>query len=130
MIHISHLDHLVLTVASIERTTAFYSRVLGMVPERFGTAEVPRFALKFGKQKFNLHEVGTVLDKNVLHAMPGSADICLIAITPLDEVLAHLQSCGVHVILGPVDRTGATGPLRSVYFYDPDENLIEIANQV
>jgi catechol 2,3-dioxygenase-like lactoylglutathione lyase family enzyme len=129
-IHISHLDHLVLTVASIERTSAFYQRVLGMQPERFGTPQVPRFALKFGAQKINLHQVGTVVDTNVRHATPGSADVCLITATPMAAVVTHLQQRGVSIIEGPVKRTGATGPLISVYFYDPDENLIEVANQL
>jgi catechol 2,3-dioxygenase-like lactoylglutathione lyase family enzyme len=127
-IQISHLDHLVLTVASIARSTDFYVRVLGMTPECFGTPEVPRFALKFGAQKFNLHEVGTVVDGNVRHATPGSADLCLITSTPIADVVTHLQHCGVSIIKGPVKRTGAAGPIMSVYFYDPDENLIELAN--
>ncbi|MGL4575382.1 MAG: VOC family protein [Burkholderiaceae bacterium] len=130
MIHISHLDHLVLTVASIARTSDFYARVLGMVPQRFGTPDVPRFALQFGRQKINLHEVGTVVDGNVRHATPGSADLCLITTTPMAQVITHLQSCAITIIEGPVKRTGANGPIMSVYFYDPDENLIEVATQL
>lgn len=130
MIHITHLDHLVLTVASIARTSAFYARVLGMVPGQFGTPQVPRHALKFGMQKINLHEAGTVVDTNVRHATPGSADVCLITSTPMTAVVTHLKQCGVSIIEGPVKRTGANGPLMSVYFYDPDENLIEVANQL
>jgi catechol 2,3-dioxygenase-like lactoylglutathione lyase family enzyme len=130
LVQISHLDHLVLTVASIERSSSFYARVLGMMPERFGTAEVPRHALKFGTQKINLHQVGAVVDRNVRHATPGSADLCLITVTPIDAVIAHLKQCNVPLIEGPVKRTGANGPIMSVYFYDPDENLIEVANQL
>ena len=126
-ITIRSLDHLVLTVASIERTTAFFSRVLGMEVRVFGQGRV---ALHFGRQKINLHEVGHVLDANVRHATPGSADFCLLTDTPVEEVLAHLRACGVRIIEGPVSRTGAAHALKSVYFYDPDENLIEVAHEV
>lgn len=126
-ITIKSLDHLVLTVASIERTTAFYSRVLGMEVRSFGQSRV---ALHFGRQKINLHEVGHVVDQNVRHATPGSADLCLLTDTPIREVMEHLDACGVPVITGPVSRTGAVHDLRSVYFYDPDENLIEVSHEV
>lgn len=126
-ITIRSLDHLVLTVASIEKTAAFYSRVLGMEVRTFGQGRV---ALHFGRQKINLHEVGRVLDPSVRHATPGSADFCLLTDAPMEEVLAHLGSCGVPVVEGPVNRTGAVHGLRSVYFYDPDENLVEIAHEV
>jgi catechol 2,3-dioxygenase-like lactoylglutathione lyase family enzyme len=126
-ITIKSLDHLVLTVASIERTAAFYSRVLGMETRTFGQGRV---ALHFGRQKINLHEVGHVLDANVRHATPGSADFCLLTETPVEEVLAHLRTCSVRIIEGPVTRTGAVHGLKSVYFYDPDENLIEVAHEV
>jgi len=125
-ISIKRLDHLVLTVASIPRTAEFYARVLGMEARIFGKGRV---ALHFGVQKLNLHEVGKVVDPNVRHATPGSADLCLITDTPLEEVLVHLRTCGVRVIVGPVDRTGAVHALRSIYFYDPDENLVEVANE-
>jgi catechol 2,3-dioxygenase-like lactoylglutathione lyase family enzyme len=127
-IEITALDHLVLTVADIARSLAFYSRVLGMTPQRFVSGGVERHALLFGSQKFNLHSAERVIDGNVKHATPGSADICLLTETPLAEVLAHLAAYGVPVIEGPVRRTGAVYPLLSVYFYDPDENLIEVAN--
>ncbi len=125
-ISVRSLDHVVLTVASIARTADFYARVLGMEVRRFGEGRV---ALHFGAQKLNLHEVGKVVDPNVRHATPGSADLCLLTETPIDDVVAHLRACGVRVVLGPVDRTGAARPLRSVYFHDPDENLIEVANE-
>ncbi len=128
MITIESLDHLVLTVADIGRTTDFYARVLGMKPQRFESGGVVRHALVFGAQKFNLHQVGHVVDRNVRHATPGSADVCLLTRTPMADVLAHLAACGVVVITGPVPRTGAAHPLMSVYLYDPDENLVEISN--
>ena len=125
---IASLDHLVLTVASIATTTAFYERVLGMRAETFASGGVERHALRFGRQKFNLHEVGRVVDPNVRHATPGSADLCLLTDTPMADVVAHLTACGVTIIAGPAPRTGAVSKLVSVYLYDPDENLIEISN--
>lgn len=124
---ISSLDHLVLTVASIPRTLAFYERTLGLVPREFKPG---RFALHFGNQKINLHEVGTVVDANVRHATPGSADLCFLTRTDLEAVMAHLRTVGVEVVQGPVGATGARARLRSIYFYDPDENLVEVANEV
>ena len=128
MIAIASIDHLVLTVADIARTLAFYSRVLGMTPQRFVSGGLERHALVFGIQKFNLHQVDRVVDPNVRHATPGSADLCLLTETPIAQVVEHLAACDVAVITGPVRRTGAVHPLMSVYFHDPDENLIEIAN--
>jgi catechol 2,3-dioxygenase-like lactoylglutathione lyase family enzyme len=128
MITISGIDHIVLTVADIARTIEFYTRVLNMTPQRFVTGGVARHALVFGSQKFNLHQVDRVIDANVRHATPGSADLCLLTDTPIPDVVAQMQACGVQVIEGPVRRTGAVHPLMSVYFYDPDENLIEVAN--
>ena len=128
MITIRSLDHLVLTVASIERTSAFYARVLGMTPQRFTSGGVERHALAFGIQKFNLHQADRVVDANVRHATPGSADVCLLTDTPIERVVDHLRTCEVDIIAGPSQRTGATRPLLSVYFHDPDENLIEVSN--
>ena len=121
------LDHLVLTVASIAQTLAFYQRVLGMEAREFKPG---RWALHFGRQKINLHEVGHVVDPNVKHATPGSADICFLTRIPLAEVIAHLQREQVAIVQGPVRATGAQATLQSLYFYDPDENLIEVANEV
>ena len=121
------LDHLVLTVASIKNTIAFYERVLGMAAREF---KPQRYALHFGTQKINLHEVGTVLDPNVRHATAGSGDLCFLTQMPIDDVIAHLQAEGVAIVQGPVGATGARHRLRSVYIYDPDDNLIEIANEV
>lgn len=124
---ISRLDHLVLTVASIERTVAFYGDVLGMEARRFGDG---RWALHFGEQKFNLHESGHEFEPRAARPTPGSVDLCLVSATPLGEVLAELGAHGVPVVEGPVERTGAIGPIRSVYVRDPDDNLIEIAEYV
>ncbi|MDR0259074.1 MAG: VOC family protein [Comamonas sp.] len=121
------LDHLVLTVQSIPLSIAFYERVLGMEAKEFKPG---RYALHFGRQKINLHEVGHVVDPNVKHATPGSADLCFLTRMPLAEVIAHLQREQVAIVQGPVRATGAQATLQSLYFYDPDENLIEVANEV
>ena len=127
MIEIDRLDHLVLTVADIGRTCDFYAQVLGMSVETFGAG---RTALKFGRQKFNLHQQGREFEPKADRPTPGSADLCLIATTPLDSIVAHLQAKGVAIEEGPIARTGATGPIVSVYFRDPDQNLIEVSNYV
>jgi catechol 2,3-dioxygenase-like lactoylglutathione lyase family enzyme len=121
---IERLDHVVLTVASIERTVAFYRDVLGMAAQTFDG----RWALHFGEQKFNLHEAGHEFEPMADRPTPGSVDLCLIASTPIDEVLTTLQEHDVALVEGPVERTGALGQIRSVYVRDPDRNLIEIAN--
>jgi len=125
---IAHLDHLVLTVADIDATCDFYALVLGMTAETFETATGPRRALKFAKHKINLHQAGAEFEPKAGQATAGSADICLITGTPLDEVAAHLAACDVAIIEGPVARTGAMGPITSLYFRDPDGNLIEVSN--
>jgi catechol 2,3-dioxygenase-like lactoylglutathione lyase family enzyme len=122
--HISHIDHLVLTVADIPITVAWYERVLGM---RHVTFAGQRHALTFGRQKLNLHQAGRELEPRAARPVPGSADLCLITAAPLTEVQAHLLARGVPVEQGPVARTGAIGPITSVYVRDPDGNLIEIA---
>ncbi|HLZ56412.1 MAG TPA: VOC family protein [Ktedonosporobacter sp.] len=123
--HIDHLDHLVLTVQSIDATCEFYQRVLGMQTVQFGAG---RTALQFGQQKINLHEAGHEFEPKALHPTPGSADLCFLTSVPLEQVAAHLHTCGVPIEEGPVNRTGATGLIRSVYIRDPDGNLLEIAN--
>ena len=130
MIIIDHIDHFVLTVASIDATCEFYARVLGMEKVRFESMGTARVALTFGSQKINLHQADAVPDPNVLKPTPGSADFCLITATPMQDVLTHLQREGVAVILGPTPRTGAVGKMISVYVRDPDLNLVEIANYV
>lgn len=122
--NILRLDHLVLTVADIAATCDFYVRVLGMTEITFGTG---RKALTFGAQKINLHQAGREFEPKAARPLPGSADLCLIAGVPLDAVIAHLTAQGVTIEEGPVARTGATGPIISVYFRDPDGNLIEVS---
>ena len=124
---IDRLDHLVLTVASIETSCAFYERALGMTVVRFGEG---RTALAFGAQKINLHQAGSEFTPHALRPVPGSADLCFVTATPLADAMAHVRAQGVEIIEGPVDRTGATGPIRSFYFRDPDANLIEVSNYV
>lgn len=122
--NILRLDHLVLTVADIAVTAAFYQRVLGMAVVTFGAG---RTALAFGQQKINLHQAGREFEPKARQPTPGSADLCLIAGIGTEAVIAHLAAQGVTVEYGPVLRTGATGPIRSVYFRDPDGNLIEVS---
>jgi len=124
VVRIERLDHLVLTVADVAATCAFYQRVLGMETVTFGTG---RKALVFGEQKINLHPAGREFEPKAMRPTPGSADLCLIAATPLETVAAHLAACGVGIEEGPVARTGAVGPITSLYFRDPDGNLIEVA---
>ncbi|NXH49027.1 GLOD5 protein, partial [Dicaeum eximium] len=121
---IQSLDHLVLTVKSIEDTVAFYSKVLGMEVVTF---KGNHKALRFGQQKFNLHEAGREFEPKARHPVPGSADFCLITAVPLEKLQEHLEACGVAVEEGPVARTGAVGPITSIYFRDPDENLVEVS---
>ncbi len=124
-ITIDRIDHIVLTVFDIERTLGFYSRVLGMEPVTFAGG---RRGLAFGRQKLNLHQAGAEFEPKALRPAPGAIDLCFISETPLEAVIESLKSNGVHVIEGPVDKTGALGPMKSVYFRDPDGNLIEVSN--
>ena len=126
-ITIDHLDHLVLTVANTDTTCDFYTRILGMKKVTFAGG---RKALAFGRQKINLHPAGNEYDPKAATPMPGSGDLCFIAAEPIDDVIAHLNAEGVEIIEGPGERTGATGPINSVYFRDPDGNLIEVSNYV
>jgi len=123
---IDHLDHIVLTTAHTEQCIDFYTRVLGMKFERFGEG---RMALKFGGQKINLHEQGREFAPRATLAAPGTLDICFIAALPLKDVIARLVAAGVPIVEGPVAKTGAAGPIRSVYVRDPDGNLVEISEQ-
>lgn len=122
---IGSLDHLVLTVADVDASCAFYERVLGMRAVTFGAG---RKALVFGSQKINLHPHRREFEPKAERPTPGSADLCFVSVTPLAEVIAHLRACHVEVLEGPVPRTGACGPIMSVYFRDPDRNLIEVCN--
>lgn len=123
---LTSLDHLVLTVADIDRTVAFYCDMLGMQAEVFHAADgSTRTALSFGAQKINLHPAAMPFEPKAQHVQTGSADLCFLTDTPLDQWLAHL---GERIIDGPVPRTGATGPILSIYLRDPDGNLLEISN--
>ena len=124
---IDSLDHLVLTVRDIDATCAFYARVLGMELVTFGAG---RKALTFGAQKINLHQAGREFEPKAQRPTPGSADLCFLTSVPLTEVQRHLAACGVTLTEGPVQRTGAQGPILSVYFRDPDLNLIEVSNRL
>jgi catechol 2,3-dioxygenase-like lactoylglutathione lyase family enzyme len=122
---VNQLDHLVLTVKNIEVTCSFYSQVLGMEVITFGDG---RKALAFGAQKINLHQQGTEFEPKANLPTPGSGDLCFITNTPLAEVAQHLHANGVTILEGPIERTGASGAIISLYFRDPDLNLLEISN--
>jgi catechol 2,3-dioxygenase-like lactoylglutathione lyase family enzyme len=124
---VNGIDHFVLVVRDMARTCDFYGRVLGMRAEEMRPG---RWCLHFGIQKINLQQVDLSVDPMARHPTPGAADFCLLTDVPLDEVARHLAACGVAIADGPVRRTGATGPLLSVYFYDPDDNLVEVSNLV
>jgi catechol 2,3-dioxygenase-like lactoylglutathione lyase family enzyme len=124
-VRIDRLDHLVLTVADTDATVEFYTRVLGMQAVTFGAG---RTALAFGRSKINLHQAGHEFEPKARRPTPGSADLCLITADPLEQVIEELAVHGVPIEVGPVERTGATGPILSVYFRDPDQNLIEVSS--
>jgi catechol 2,3-dioxygenase-like lactoylglutathione lyase family enzyme len=123
-VKVDRIDHFVLTVRSVEATCDFYSRVLGMEVEEFEG----RRALEFGRQKINLHESGNEFEPKAKEPTPGSGDFCLITDVPLERVVEHLAACSVELVEGPVTRTGAVGWIESVYFRDPDGNLVEVSN--
>lgn len=120
--NIDRLDHLVMTVRDIDRTIAFYERALLLEPVRFGD----RRALKLGRQKINLHAADAPFQPHAQFPTPGAVDLCFISTTPMEEVISHLEHVGVVIAEGPVARVGALGPMLSVYFYDPDGNLVEV----
>jgi catechol 2,3-dioxygenase-like lactoylglutathione lyase family enzyme len=122
---INRLDHLVLTVADVDATCKFYNQILGMAIETFGDN---RKALKFGNQKINLHQKGKEIDPKADRPTPGSADLCFITDTPIAEVERELSGKNITLIASQVERTGATGKIISIYFRDPDLNLIEVSN--
>ena len=124
-ISIDRIDHIVITAHDVERTIDFYSRVLGMEPITFAGG---RRGLAFGRQKINLHQAGREFEPKALKPNPGSMDLCFITETPLEEVMSHLKAEGVAIAEGPVPKTGALGPMTSVYIRDPDGNLIEVSN--
>jgi catechol 2,3-dioxygenase-like lactoylglutathione lyase family enzyme len=123
--NVKTIDHLVLTVKDIDATCSFYARVLGMNVITYGGN---RKALSFGVQKINLHRYGKEIDPKAKAPTPGSADLCFVTTMPILDVITHLASCGVNLLEGPVNRTGARGPMVSVYFRDLDGNLVEVSN--
>lgn len=122
--NITHIDHIVLTVADIERTVEFYCGALGMQKEVFDNSRV---ALRFGDQKINLHQAGREFEPKARNPMPGAADLCFITSIGLEQAMAGIRTLGIPIEEGPVDRIGARGLMRSFYFRDPDGNLIEVA---
>ena len=124
---IERVDHIVLTTRDREACIRFYTEVLGMKLEKFRTPTEERLALKFGAQKINLHEWGKEFTPRAHVAVPGSLDLCFIASTSLDEVIQKLKTNNIPILEGPVAKTGAKGPIRSVYVRDPDLNLVEIS---
>ena len=126
-LQLRRLDHLVLTVRSIEAAAQFYRRVLGMEVVTFGAG---RTALRFGAQKINLHQAGQEPSRIATRPTPGSGDLCFLTESPLDAWIAHLKTEGVAIEEGPVKRSGALGPIESIYFRDPDGNLLEISSQL
>ena len=124
---INRIDHIVLTVADIAVTCEFYQRVLNMQVVTFGEG---RKSLAFGQQKINLHQHGKEFEPKAERPTPGSADICLITETPLEQVVQHLLVHEVAITEGPVRRSGAIGPIQSVYFRDPDRNLVEVSSYI
>jgi catechol 2,3-dioxygenase-like lactoylglutathione lyase family enzyme len=124
-VELERLDHFSLTVRDVEETCAFYEKILGMARQTFGEGRV---ALRFGRLKININPNPNDLERKAAVPIPGSAEFCLVATTPLDEVTAHLRNCGVDLEHGPAEAEGAEGRLRSVWFRDPDGNLVEIAN--
>jgi catechol 2,3-dioxygenase-like lactoylglutathione lyase family enzyme len=123
--NVKAIDHIVLSVKDIDATCAFYAQALGMLVTTFGDG---RKALSFGKQKINLHQYGKEFEPKAKRPTPGSGDLCFVTAVPISEVMEHLNMCDVHILQGPVQRAGAVGDITSVYFRDPDGNLIEVSN--
>jgi catechol 2,3-dioxygenase-like lactoylglutathione lyase family enzyme len=124
-VRVESLDHIVFTVRDLQATIDFYTRALGMTEVTFAGG---RKALAFGRQKINLHQAGREFEPKADTPVPGSADVCFLTETPVEQFAAHLARLGITVIEGPVAKTGAVGPLTSIYIRDPDRNLVEIAN--
>lgn len=122
---VDRIDHLVLTVRDIETSLSFYQSVMGMEKVVFGQGRV---ALSFGNQKINLHQLGSEFEPKASNVSSGSADLCFIITSSIDSAIQHLNKCNITIIEGPVGRTGALGKIESVYFRDPDGNLIEVSN--
>ncbi|GAA3356668.1 MULTISPECIES: VOC family protein [Saccharopolyspora] len=124
MINIDRVDHLVLTVADVDRAAEFYERILGM---RTVTFPGDRRAVSFGQQTIKLHAASELVEPTATHPVPGSANLCFVTEQPISEVQEHLRANDVRIEEGPVGRTGTSGPITSLYLRDPDGNLIEIA---
>jgi len=124
---VERIDHVVINCRDLETTVAWYQRVLGMRREEFDYQGHTHVALRFGDQKFNVRPAGTAHWWSVENDAPGALDLCFVTRTPIDEVVRHLTDCGVEIANGPVPQTGALGAMTSVYFHDPDRNLIEVA---
>lgn len=124
---IDRIDHFVLTVASLDATCDFYARVLGF--ERVDSEGRPT-ALRFGDQKINLHQTDRTFEPKARHPMPGAGDFCLITRQPIEDVVERLRAQKVPIEMGPIERYGALGPMTSVYFRDPDDNLVEVSRYV
>jgi len=124
---IDHVDHIVLTTRDLDGCLRFYCDVLGMKMEKFQTPGAMRIALKFGNQKINVHEWGKEFTPRAHVAAPGTLDLCFIASIPLEDVIEKFKQNKIEILEGPVAKTGATGPIRSVYVRDPDLNLVEIS---
>ncbi|QIE54933.1 VOC family protein [Pikeienuella piscinae] len=124
---VDRIDHVVLNCSNVEATVTWYERVLGMERDDFAYGEDRHIALRFGEQKFNVRPAGSPNWWSVENDTPGSLDLCFVTRAPIAEVVAHLEKCAVEIANGPVEQIGALGPMTSVYFYDPDRNLIEVA---
>ncbi|EDN7223069.1 VOC family protein [Salmonella enterica subsp. enterica] len=124
---IDRIDHLVLTVSDISTTIRFYEEVLGFSAVTF---KQNRKALIFGAQKINLHQQEMEFEPKASRPTPGSADLCFITSTPINDVVFEILQAGIPIVEGPVERTGATGEIMSIYIRDPDGNLIEISQYV
>jgi catechol 2,3-dioxygenase-like lactoylglutathione lyase family enzyme len=124
---IDHIDHIVLTTRDLEGCIRFYTEVLGMKLEEFRTPTEKRLALKFGVQKINVHEWGKEFEPRAHVAAPGTLDLCFIASVPLEKIMQRLGEKKIPLLEGPVAKTGAKGPMQSVYVRDPDLNLVEIS---
>ena len=122
---VDRFDHVVFAVRDVDRTCAFFARVLGMEKITFDGGRV---ALGFGRHKINLHQAGREYQPRAAQALPGTQDLCFITRVPLAEAMAHARACGVGVELGPVRKSGALGEMQSFYFRDPDGNLVEVSN--
>ncbi|GAB4224644.1 MAG: VOC family protein [Kiloniellaceae bacterium] len=123
-VELDRLDHFALTVRDVEETCAFYEKALGMARQTFGEGRV---ALRFGRHRININPNPNDLSRKPAVPIPGSAEFCIVVRTPLEKIIAHLRGCGVDLEHGPAEAQGAEGPLRSIWFRDPDGNLVEVA---